>query len=62
MRKNNVMNTTIGSYIEQNSQGIRVIDDFSDEDSELIKLNDSSSFRRSASQNRLSQNQSYISE
>lgn len=61
MRKSgNVMNTTIGSYVERNSNGVRVIDDFSDNDSELIKLNDSSSFRRSASQ--LSHMQGYMSE
>lgn len=54
------MNTTIGSYVEQNSNGVRVIDDFS-EDSEMIKLNDSStSFRRSASQYSLMQG--YMSE
>ena len=61
MRKSgNVMNTTIGSYVERNSNGVRVIDDFSDNDSELIKLNDSSSFRRSASQ--YSHKQGYMSE
>ena len=61
MRKSgNVLNTTMGSYVERNSNGIRVIDDFSD-DSEVIKLNASSlSFRRSASQ--YSQKHGYMSE
>ena len=60
-KSGNVMNTTIGSYVERNSNGIRVIDDFSDNDSEMIKLNDSkSSFRRSASQ--YSHMQGYMSE